>query len=55
VPELGQLFTIGFQLAYFVPIGIGIVLCVALAMALDLVVVMLTRMLTPWTRAVTAP
>jgi osmoprotectant transport system permease protein len=55
VPELGQLFTIGFQLAYFVPIGIGIVLCVALAMVLDLVVVLLTRMLTPWTRAVTAP
>jgi osmoprotectant transport system permease protein len=55
VPELGQLFTICFQLAYIVPIGIGIVLCVALAMALDLVVVMLTRMLTPWTRAVTAP
>ena len=35
VPELGQLFTIGFQLAYFVPIGIGIVLCVALAMVLE--------------------
>jgi osmoprotectant transport system permease protein len=55
VPELGQLFTIGFQLAYFVPIVIGIVMCVALAMVLDLVVVALTRLLTPWTRAVVAP
>jgi osmoprotectant transport system permease protein len=55
VPELGQLFTIGFQLAYFVPIVIGIIMCVALAMVLDLVVVALTRWLTPWTRAVVAP
>ena len=55
VPELGQLFTIGFQLAYFVPIVIGIVMCVALAMVLDLVVVALTRLLTPWTRGVVAP
>jgi osmoprotectant transport system permease protein len=55
VPELGQLFTIGFQLAYFVPIVIGIVLCVLLAMVLDLVVVLLTRWLTPWSRAVTTP
>jgi osmoprotectant transport system permease protein len=51
VPELGQLFTTGFQLSYFAPILLGIVLCVALAMAFDTVIVVATRLLTPWQRA----
>lgn len=54
VPELGQLFTAGFQLAYFPPIIIGIVLCVALALLFDTVIVIGTRLLTPWRRAVRA-
>jgi osmoprotectant transport system permease protein len=53
VPELGQLFTNGFQLSYFPPIIIGIVLCVALALVFDTVIVLTARMLTPWRRAVT--
>jgi osmoprotectant transport system permease protein len=52
VPELGQLFTNGFQLSYFAPILIGILLCVALALVFDTVIVLATRMLTPWRRAV---
>ncbi len=52
VPELGQLFTTGFQLSYFTPIIIGIVLCVALALVFDTVIVTTTRLLTPWRRAV---
>jgi osmoprotectant transport system permease protein len=52
VPELGQLFTNGFQLSYFSPILLGIVLCVALALVFDTVIVLTTRALTPWRRAV---
>ena len=52
VPELGQLFTNGFQLSYFDPIILGIVLCIALALVFDVVIVSATRVLTPWQRAV---
>jgi osmoprotectant transport system permease protein len=54
VPELGQLFTTGFQYNYFAPILLGIVLCVALAMAFDAVIVVSARLLTPWQRAARA-
>jgi osmoprotectant transport system permease protein len=54
--NLGQLFTTGFQLstptAYYPPIVLGIVLCVALALAFDVVIVTTNRLLTPWRRAV---
>jgi osmoprotectant transport system permease protein len=54
--NLGTLFTNGFQLstpdAYYPPIVLGIVLCVLLAVVLDLIVVGLNRLLTPWRRAV---
>lgn len=50
VPELGQLFTRGFQLFYYAPILLGIVLCVLLALVLDVVVILLNRALTPWRR-----
>lgn len=56
VPELGQLFTTGFQLSvegpYYPPIALGIVLCVLLALALDVLVVLATRLSTPWRKAV---
>ncbi len=58
VPELGQLFTNGFQLsvgqAYYPPIALGIVLCVLLALAIDAIIVFGTRLLTPWRRVVAA-
>lgn len=52
VPELGQLFTNGFQLAYQAPILIGIILSVVLALVFDVIIQGLTWALTPWRRAV---
>ncbi|MDQ4094265.1 MAG: ABC transporter permease [Actinomycetota bacterium] len=51
VGGLGQLFTEGFQTQYLAPIMIGIVLTVVLAVAMDLLLVGLRRVSTPWTRA----
>ncbi len=48
---LGQLFTRGFQLFYSVPIVIGLVLSITLALLADLLLVLTQRGLTPWTRA----
>jgi osmoprotectant transport system permease protein len=47
---LGQLFTEGFQTRYLAPIVIGVVLTVLLALVMDLVLVGLRRVTTPWTR-----
>lgn len=48
---LGSLFTRGFQLGFYAPpIVIGLVLSVALAVVADLLIVLLQRALTPWTR-----
>jgi osmoprotectant transport system permease protein len=54
--NLGRLFDIGKQLStpdpYYPPIVLGIVLCVALALALDGAIVVGNRLVTPWRRAV---
>ncbi|KQQ09856.1 ABC transporter permease [Rathayibacter sp. Leaf296] len=50
IPQLGTLFTQGFQLRLVVPLLTGIVLCVLLAVVLDLLVQWLSRALTPWRR-----
>jgi osmoprotectant transport system permease protein len=47
---LGQLFTEGFQNRYLAPIVIGIVLTILLALVVDLLLVGLRRLLTPWNR-----
>lgn len=48
---LGQLFTRGFQLGFYAPpIVIGLVLSVAIALVLDLLIVLAQRLLTPWSR-----
>jgi len=52
VPELGQLFTNGFQLNYQTPILLGILLSVLLALAFDITIQLSSRALTPWRRAV---
>jgi len=52
VPELGQLFTNGFQLAYQTPILLGILLSVLLALVFDTIIQVVARVLTPWRRAV---
>ncbi|MEU5694194.1 ABC transporter permease subunit [Actinosynnema sp. NPDC020468] len=48
---LGVLFTDGFRQRYLAPIVIGIVLTLVLALVVDLLLVGLRRLLTPWTRA----
>jgi osmoprotectant transport system permease protein len=48
---LGQLFTRGFQLFYLEPILIGVILSVVLAGIADLIIVLVQRAITPWTRA----
>jgi len=52
IPQLGQLFTEGFQINYMAPLLTGIVLCVLLALLLDGCILLLTRILTPWRAAV---
>lgn len=51
VGGLGDLFTYGFQVGSLPLILTGVVLSVALALLADLVIVLLQRALTPWTRA----
>jgi osmoprotectant transport system permease protein len=51
VPQLGQLLTEGFQRFYYTPIIWGIVLCAVLATALDALILLGERLLTPWRRA----
>ncbi|HEY5877845.1 MAG TPA: ABC transporter permease subunit [Nakamurella sp.] len=52
IPQLGQLFTVGFQLDFFTPIWAGIVLCLLLAGIFDTIIQLAVRLSTPWTRAV---
>lgn len=46
---LGQLFAEGFQTRYLTPIVIGIVLIAVLALVMDMLLVGLLRVATPWT------
>lgn len=48
VPQLGQLFTTGFQLDITAPIVIGIAACVVMALCFDAIILLLLRLLTPW-------
>ena len=48
IPQLGSLFTQGFQLRLMVPLLTGVVLCVLLAVVLDLIIVWLNKVATPW-------
>jgi osmoprotectant transport system permease protein len=50
VGGLGQLFTEGFQTRYEAPILIGIVLTLVLALIVDVLLLVVRRSLTPWTR-----
>jgi osmoprotectant transport system permease protein len=47
---LGQLFTDGFERTYVVEIVVGVLLTLLLALVVDLVLVVLWRLLTPWAR-----
>jgi len=48
VPQLGSLFTDGFRRDFTDPIVVGILACVLLAITFDLVIIAITRLLTPW-------
>lgn len=51
VEQLGSLFTDGFNRAFFPPIVTGILACGVLSVFFDVIIVVVTRLLTPWTRA----
>ncbi len=48
VQQLGSLFTQGYSLGLMTPIVTGILLCLVLAILLDLLILRLIRALTPW-------
>lgn len=50
IPQLGTLFTQGFQLRLMVPLLTGIVLCLLLAIVLDQLLLRAGRIATPWRR-----
>ena len=50
VAQLGTLFTLGFSRNLLVPIIAGLIVCLILALVLDRLLVLLGRMLTPWSR-----
>lgn len=50
VPQLGSLFTDGFRRDFTDPIVVGILACILLAVTFDLVIIGLTRLITPWQR-----
>ena len=51
IPQLGLLFLDGYQRFFYDPIIVGLIACILLALAFDLVIVAITRVLTPWVRA----
>lgn len=51
VPQLGQLFTKGQQMDFYTPIIAGIVLCAAIAVVFDVIIVTAVKWATPWDRA----
>jgi osmoprotectant transport system permease protein len=54
VQQLGSLFTDGFNRDFFAPIVTGIIACGVLSLVFDVIIVVVTRLLTPWARARTA-
>lgn len=50
IAQLGSLFTDGFARDFVDPIVVGILACMVLALALDLVILAAGRVLTPWLR-----
>ena len=51
VPQLGSLFTDGYHLNTLAPIFVGLIFVIVLALLLDGVILLVTRVLTPWQRA----
>lgn len=55
VGNLGMLFTDGLQRNFVTEVVVGILAILVLALLMDAVLVLLERLLTPWTRAVKTP
>ena len=51
VSQLGQLFTDGFNRNAMGPIVVGVLACVLLSVALDALIALASRILTPWLRS----
>jgi osmoprotectant transport system permease protein len=51
VNQLGMFFSDGFYRDFYDPLVVGIVACIVLALLFDLVIIVLTRLFTPWVRA----
>lgn len=50
IAQLGSLFTMGFSRRLFVPIVVGLLVCLLLALVLDRALVFAGRVLTPWSQ-----
>lgn len=55
VQQLGSLFTQGYSLGLMTPIVTGIVMCLLIAVVLDMFILWLSRRLTPWRPASASP
>ncbi len=51
VNQLGMFFSDGFNRDFYDPLFVGILACVVLALAFDAVILLVTRLSTPWVRA----
>ncbi|WP_374967805.1 ABC transporter permease [Terrabacter sp. BE26] len=54
ISQLGYFLTDGYARSFPTEVWVGIVACLLLALVFDLVIQLVSRMLTPWTRAVPA-
>lgn len=54
VPQLGNLLTDGYNRAFAAPLVVGILGCVLLALAFDMLIVLLAHLATPWQRSTPA-
>lgn len=54
ISQLGYFLTDGYARSFPTEVWVGIVACLLLALVFDLVIQVVSRMLTPWTRAVPA-
>jgi osmoprotectant transport system permease protein len=50
IAQLGSLFTLGFSRRLYVPIIVGLVVCLLLAVVVDRLLVLLGKVMTPWAR-----
>lgn len=50
IAQLGSLFTMGFTRRLFVPIIVGLLVCLILALVLDRLLVLIGRITTPWSQ-----